>query len=93
MGLFSFFLALGFALFLSFRLTFVAFALAGVGEIFGCEAIVVLLKHPGIELMLEASFDLRPGGIGGEVLCFEGVGFKVVEFLGWAIEEVNDAGS
>ena len=36
MGLLSFFLALGFALFLSFRRTFVVLSLAGGGEIFGC---------------------------------------------------------
>ena len=43
--------------------------------------------------MLEAGFDLRHGGIGGEVVCFEGVGFKVVEFFGWTIEKMSDAGS
>ena len=93
MGLLSFFLALGFALLLCFRLTFVAFALAGVGEIFGFQTLVFLLGHPGVELLLKAGFDLCHGGIGGEVLGFEGVGLKVVEFFGWAIEEVSDAGS
>ncbi len=66
---------------------FVAFALAGVGKIFGLQAFVALLDDPGGEFFLKLGFDLSQCGISGKVLELIGVGLDVLEFFARAIEE------
>ena len=84
------FLLFAFALLLRAGAPFIAFSLARWGEFFGFEALVLLLCHPGIELLLECGFDWSQRGIGGEVFGFVGVGLQVVEFFGGAVKEVSD---